>query len=493
MTKRLLLAFLVSFTLIYISFIPRPLNSVAPTDVKDVLSSSQLSYFARLGAGNSAADTQLNIALTANPSNTTNNLFVGDTIGIGNTNGGTTSPLTIYSIRDIASTAVFQINTGLGDSNTFTGASVIATRSAIHTVYFTPKSSITGGAWQFLLKASSRTGESQQDGIPDQQGFDFGQDVGSTTTGSGTRLKTADISCPFGSASVGTTVVVSSNSYHIIECDLGAGVTNPVDVGVTMLVGRALTTGSQLINPAPALSHTEGQADSTADVYYFQIRHLDGSDAVIAADTITGRIAVVESVRITATIDPTITFIIDNTNVVASDTRCGVVLGSAADNTTAVSAAFGSLSLGAFNDLAHRLSCVTNATGGYIITVYEIDQMKNISTATTLPDTNCDGACSASSDAVWDTDTTNSGWGYSLEDVSVGTTIFNWNRNAGTGVSFSAKAFGEGSANAQTIMSNTSTPTAIERAYICYRLTAATSQEAGSYENQIVYTATATF
>jgi hypothetical protein len=42
-------------------------------------------------------------------------------------------------------------------------------------------------------------------------------------------------------------------------------------------------------------------------------------------------------------------------------------------------------------------------------------------------------------------------------------------------------------------MRNTSTPLANETAWMCYRLTASSSQEAGNYEDKLIYTATATF
>ncbi len=466
------------------------LTSAPPTSVKDTLSSSQLSYFARLGTGNTTNDTLLRINVDAgtNPSSTTNNLFVGDTIGIGMTN--LDGILTKYVIADVGNTAQFQITTGIGQSNAFAGAAVIATRSAIHTLTFTPQSSVAGGAWQFLIKATSRAGEVQNDGIPDQQGFDLGQDVGATSTGLGTRLKNADVSCPWGAtASVGTTTSVTTAGaaayYHVITCDLSAGVTNPVGVATTMVVGRDLATGSQLINPAPALSHVEGQANSSADTYVFYVRHLDGSDAIVNADTIQGRIAVVEAVRVTATVDPTITFIIDNTGVGAGSTACGnTAFGSNASNVTATAVPFGSLTLAAFNNLAQRLQATTNAQNGYVVTVYENMAMREIGSGTTIPNTDCDGACSYTAAAAWATDTTNSGWGYTVQNLTIGTTVFSYPNY---------KAFGVGAAQAQNIITNTSTPTQTESAYVCYRLVAATTQEAGNYENKLIYTATATF
>jgi hypothetical protein len=465
-----------------------PILSAPPTNVKDVLSTSQLSYFGRLGTGISAGDSIIRVALSGTaPSLTSNNLFVGDTVAIGSS--GTNGALATYTVKDIGNTATIQLSSGLGESNAYTGAAIIATRSAIHTISFTPQSNSTGGFWQFLIKASSRSGENQQDGIPDQQGFDLGQDIGSTTTGIGTRLKAEDVTCPnFGlgstsAYSVGTTMIMGSNYYHVITCSLGAGASNAVGVGYSLAIGRDLSTGSQLINPSPKDgARTEG----TADVYTFYIRHLDNAETLIDSDTMQGKIAVIESVRVTATIDPTLTFTIDNTNVGTGATPCGLgALPANAANTTATAVAYGSISLGTFNDLAQRLSCVTNANSGYVVTVYELGQMHNIADGVTIPDTICDGGCSPTVAAAWTANNTSSQWGYTLENLSVGQTIFSYL----TGY----KAFGNGSNNAQEIMRNNSTPTTTERAYVCYRLTASTVQEAGNYENRLVYTATATF
>lgn len=465
------------------------LNSVPPTNVKDTLSSSQLSYFARLGSGNNTGDTLLKIALSGNPSNTTNNLFVGDTLAIGTTNS---TDLTQYIVGDIGNTANFSITAGLQSGNAFASAAVIATRSAIHTVTFTPKTNSSGGKWEFLIKASGRSGENQQDGIPDQDGFDLGQDVGSASTGLGTRLKAADISCPFGTASVGTTAIISGSSYHLITCQLGAGETNPVNAEVTLTVGRNLTSGSQLINPSAALNHTEGQANDTADVYRFFIRHADSGGNIIDTDTASGRIAVVESVRVTATIDPMLTFSIGTSGVGYGSTVCGNVLGSNAANTTPTSAAFGSINIDSFNNLAHYLSCVTNADNGYVITAYEQGPMKNIATGTTIPDTNCNNSlCTITTPSEWSTvDFSQSEWGYSIQNINANQTAFNYNDG---GATFKAKPFGIGSSSAQEIMKNTSNPTQTEHAFVCYRLSVTSIQKAGNYENKLVYTATSTF
>ncbi|MFA6250240.1 MAG: hypothetical protein WC686_01900 [Candidatus Shapirobacteria bacterium] len=463
-------------------------QSASLLTVKDTLSSSQLSYYAILGTGNTFGGTliKVNVANTAAPSFSTANLFVGDTIGIGSSTGsGSSSPLTTYTVQGIANTGTFSINTGLSLPNYYTGMAVIATRSAIHTVSFQPRNNLTAGVFQILIKASNRSGETQADGIPDQTGFDIGQDVvGLGSTGLGARVEAADVTCPAAltsTAGVGLTSV-GSDLYHLFTCTLSAGITNVTGSTYAVTIGRALTAGSQLINPTSSTSRT---TNGNADIYTFYVRHVDSSGNLV--DSTQGKIAVVESVRVTATIDPSITFNIGTSNVGAGGTPCGLTLGTAAANTSPYAAAFGSVTLGAFNDLAHYLSCVTNADNGYVVTVYESTPLRNLSTGTTISDTNCDGACSTTTEAAWATDigVTTSEFGYTLQNINVGTSIFNY----GAGY----RAFGQGASNAQEIMKNVNTPPAAEVAYICYRLTATTTQEAGNYENQLVYTATATF
>lgn len=475
-------------------FFTSSVYAAPPTLVKDTLSSSQLSYFARIGTGVSTGDSLIRVALSGNPTNDTNNLFVGDTIGIGTTGVGVgiSGPLTIYTVKDIGNTAFFQINPGIGQSNAFVGAAIVATHSAIHTVSFTPQSNFTSGFWEFLIKATDRSGETINDGIPDTQGFDLGSTTPtSTANGLGTRLKLTDVTCPnWGTGvtsaySIGTTSLTvgvgTTGVYHLITCYLGIGGTNQIGVGYSAAIGKDLTTGSQLINPSP-----KDVSEGNADVYTFYIRHKDSSGALVSSDTVQGKIAMIEAVRVSATVDPTLTFIIDSigtTNTGA--TVCGATMGPGAVNTTATQVAFGSITLGSSNDLAQHLSCVTNSNSGYVVTVYEDGPMKMISDATTIPDTNCGGGgCTSSGIGTSWTTFTASGWGYTIENTDVGTTIFSYGNY---------RPFGNGAANAQQIMKNIVTPVATEDAFICYRLTASTYQEAGNYENKLIYTATSIF
>jgi hypothetical protein len=452
---------------------PNRVKALAPTSVKDILSSSQFSYFAEVGVGNSANSTVISIDPNSSfPSKTTNNLFIGDTVSIGV--GGSQN---VYFIRGIGNTASLVINSGIAAVSAVAGGSVISTRSAVHTISFEPQSNSTGGYWQFLIKATSTSGEKSSDGIPDQNGFDLGT------------LIAGAITCPWGAtASIGGTVAVSLGSpsvtsyYHVIQCALAPGGTNPAGTGATgtIIIGN---NTNYLINPT---SSNAAINEGGANIFNFILRHLDSSAQLI--DQVPGKIALVEAVRVTATIDPSITFTIDG--VGASDMTSGAcgsgtTLSPGAINTTGDQVFFGSLILSSFNQLGQRLSCVTNASGGYVVTAYEAGVMKNINTATTIPDTLCDGAnCSPTNATPWSViDNTRSEFGYTMTNINSNIPF----------IEGYFKPFGIGSDNAQKIMERTSLPSGNESAYVCYRLAVTTSQEAGDYEGKIVYTATATF
>lgn len=463
---------------------PQTVKSTPVTNLRNQLSSAQLSYFGRLDNQNTPGDSLITVTTTSGlaPSNNNFNLFIGDTLAIANATTGST----IYTVSDIAGTNAIFLNTGIDNLNVFTDAYVIATRSAVHTISFSPQSSITQGKWQVLLKATGISSEKSDDGMPDQGGFDAHG------------LLVSDITCPWGAvASVGTTVVLTSGisvgstgPYHLITCALPSDGTNPVGSGEigTIIIGNT----NKLINPAPAVSHTIGQANASADTYTFLIRHTDSSDNIITNDTTIGKIALTESVQVTAIIDPTITFYIDAIDTSTPGfTRCGTTLSAGAAQSKATSVNFGSLSLGQYNTLAQRFTCSTNALSGYTIQVFEKSPLTitSVGSASFIPDTACDSdtPCDLDTPNNWSVDSSNSQFGYSLEAIESSPVAFE------AGSDFLAKPFGIGYDNARTIMSRTSTPLTEDRGYICYRITASNFQEAGTYQNQINFIATATF
>ena len=237
------------------------------------------------------------------------------------------------------------------------------------------------------------------------------------------------------------------SSYAIFQCSLGTGLTNALNTGTSMVIGIG---NSALINPSPSSGNTEG----VASVFTYILRQGDSGGLIV--DSTVGKIAVVESVRITATVDPTLSFTIDNSGATSvGSTACGVgvSLASGAVNTTGDQVVFGSLAIGSnTNKLAQRLTVTTNGINGYVVTAYEARTMTNIGytssggVAITLPDTTCDSTCAFNSAGTAWTTNTNSGFGYSIYSVGVGNTAF----SNGDGTKF--RAFGIGSSSAQNIL-----------------------------------------
>ncbi|MCW1949435.1 MAG: hypothetical protein KIH89_003300 [Candidatus Shapirobacteria bacterium] len=455
---------------------PKTTQASPSTELKNQLSLAQLSYFARLGTGNTAGNSFIYVNNTGTTLSINNyNLDIGDSLSIQNSVSGTN----VYVVKGMIDGNGIALNTAIGISNVAPGLSVIVPRYSIHTISFKPWSSYQDGKWQVLIKANGTAGTNTNDNSPDPSGFDQGN------------LLATAVTCPWGAATatgIGTTIVVSGSPYHVITCPLPAGGTNPLggtgSTG-TIVIGNAT---NMLLNPAPAPNHVIGQANASADTYNFILRHLDASSNVIDEDTTSGKIAVTESVRITATVDPTITFSVGTSGVTTPSTSlCGTAIGNGASNTTAASLDFGSLNLSAFNNLAQFVQCTTNASNGYAIQTFESGQLTMLGGSTTIPDTRCDGSCNATTATAWTTNTS-SGFGYSLQ---VGTT----SAGATLGITTSGqyKSFGVGYANAQTILSRTNVPAGTDSAYICYRITVANAQPAGTYQNEVNFIATATF
>lgn len=477
-----ILTLLVLILPVYLTFFANKnqVNSVPNTNLKDQLSSAQLSFFARLASYNGSI---IELNNSGAPSMSTANLFTGDTLSIANV-GVTTKDN--YIVGDIGDDSTIELTSNIG--TTTPNAYIIATRSAIHTVSFIPKNTSTGEKWQFLIKASTQDSETYNDGIPDQNGFDLGS---GSSPGIGTRLTSADITCPKSlgagttTVTIGTTAITTNIStgftgtYHYVECAYSIGISSPgVGATVTMIIGRSLASGSQLINPSTGINHTYGRSDNANDIFNYGIRQLDNSGSLI--DLTFGKLAITESVRVTATVDPTLTFTISNIGSTNNGTvRCGTANGAGAINTTATAVSFGSLGLGSANNLSQTIECATNSQNGYVVQTFENKPLTMITTGTTLPNT-------AANNGAWGA-LSNSGFGYSME---VGTTT-NATASLGIGTTSNYKAFGVGYASAATVLSN-SKPS-VDSAYMCYRITASISQPAGTYENSINYIATATF
>ena len=285
----------------------------------------------------------------------------------------------------------------------------------------------------------------------------------------------------------GGTGCTAPANYHCFEFHYsGAG---GIGQAFTLYIGN--TSGSNTpIAPATGTAHTEGTAD-TYPVIIKQFAAEANPNSATPVDTTTARIAHIESVRVTATVDPTISLTV--AGVASGATRCGV---STDVTTTALSVPFGTMTLNTFKTLAQDVTVSTNASGGYVVTASENDQLgKDGATTPFIPDNPGNNTLASESDSdEWTTATVN-GFGFSLQNVDAASVPFQYTTATGncTGT-FCSRQFADiaGAETTQTIFSSTTVANA-ENVYVCYRLSVGATQAAGDYENQITYTATGTF
>lgn len=451
---------------------PTILNGANLTSVKDTLQTSRLSVNARVDAtGTTVGSSNVKLKTSASaPANTisTGNLRAQDSVVIGT---GT------YTVVDIIDTDEFTVTPVLAAGDADDNDPIYLKVKPRHTVQFTTASAVANGYFQILLPADTTT---PNDGNPDDQGYDFNTTVDVTAP--------SDVGSTFDfvagvATAAGATGCTSPANYHCFEFHYSG--TGAVGQAFTLYIGNANGTNTP-IAPATGTAHTEG----TADTYPILVRQFAAStdpNSATPIDATSARVAHIEAVRVTATVDPTISFSI--AGISSGATRCGV---STDVTTTATSVPFGGMALNTFKTLAQDLTVSTNASSGYVVTSSENDQL-GLGGATTpfIPDTTCDGGTCSESIAVEWTTATNNGFGYSLENVDAASIAFEYDTSGDT---FRSKQFADitGAETPQTIFSSTTVANA-ENAYVCYRLSVGATQAAGDYENQITYTATGTF
>ncbi len=439
------------------------------------LSNSRPSVRALVAAGNLDGSSQLTIKTSGSPSVNTNGLVSNDKIAIG---VAASHSLTNYDVTSIIDTDTIALDTGLSAGDHLEDRDVIATQSAELTSTFTPVSLITNGYFRVLVPAAASDSD---DDIPDQDYWDFGS-TAPTVVCSGGGIGSYDAS----TAQAGQSV--AGGNYHVFTCPY---------TGTNSTAGVTITI-DDLINPAPATAYTAGEADT----YRMIVQHLNSSDDVIDATTVS--VGLIEAVRVTATVSPQITFSLAGVN--SGQTRCGL---STTVTTTGTTVPFGELVISAPSVGAHLLSVSTNAVSGYSVTVRENDQLgRNAKTCIgggtgdneCIIDTLGDGAMTHTDGDEWDPATSNNtqyGFGYTLEGLAgSGTPAFEYDsttEGACTGTScFRQFADAEQPEAAVQILSNT-TSTNSDTMSVCYKVNIDTSTIAGDYENHLLYTATATF
>lgn len=462
---------------IFISlFLPARLESANLTSAKDTLQSSRLSVNARVNATGTAAGSSLVTLKTSAsaPSNTisTAPLKAGDALTIGT---GAYTILSVLSDSEFTVTPV--LLAGDADDN-----DVIYFKSKPqHTISFSTTTAVANGFFQVLLPADATT---PNDGAPDDQGYDFNTSVDVVAADAGLYDFVTGVATASGASGC-----TAPANYHCFEVHYsGAG-----SIGQAIVITIGNTTGTNTpIAPATGTAHTEG----TADTYSVLIKNFGAEanpNSATPIDSSTGKVAHIEAVRVTATVDPTIGFSV--AGVASAATRCGV---STDVTTTALSVPFGIMALNTFKTLAHDLTVSTNAVGGYVVTASENDQLgKDGATTPNIADATGEDAL-ASHTAIddWEVATFN-GFGYSIDNDDASSVPFEYSTTSGNcsdASGFCAKHFADiaNSEDPQTIFSSNTVANA-ENVAICYRLSIGATQTAGDYQNQVIYTATGTF
>lgn len=494
---------LVLFALIfglYFSSVPKyltsKLHSANLTAVSVTMSTSKLSFKGLVAAGNTAGSSVVTLQSSGAPSVSTANLFVGDSVRIGDT-----ITAGLYTVTGINSSTQFELASGLSATDFQTGDMIVSTRAAALTVRFTTASAIANGAFRILVPASAAN---NNDGLPDHLGFDFG---GSFVT--------PTVTCPADVANfdfVGGTaspdaVTLNSIHYHAYTCRYsGTGTVGQVFNG-----GLNFATISAVINPAATTGHAVG----TADQYKVIVQNLNGSAAGdTALDSTSVTLAPIEGVRVTATVDPTLQFSI--AGVATGDTNCLPGPGTTVDTTATggniiPNVPLGTVAIGTFTNAAQLLTVSTNAANGYAVTTQENDQLKTTTAACVDAGTDLYGAgngCipdvgSGSETGVginWSTpgNVATKGFGYTMAagTAQLGnmTNYYNSGGSSCGGTNFCARKFPDnqnGEVPQRIFFSTTVRDT--DTAYVCYRAVVGVTQEAGDYTNNITYTATGLF
>lgn len=477
--KRIVAVFLVPALFLGASLITN-VKSASLTTVSVTLSNPRLSFRGTLDGNNIAGTSQITINTSSGqPSLSTAQLQNGDGVAIGNADS-----LGSYTVSTVSPTGGFTISSTLAAGDADLDDEVISTQSASLTVRFTTATAINNGRFRILVPSLANDTDAA-DGIPDSGRYDFGNSAPTVTCP--TDLTGYDFVTGTATASA---ITIGSNEYHSYECAYSGtgGVGTQFDG-----TNEGAIIISNIINPAPESGHVTG----TADTQNILVQHLD--DAMNVDDYTSVAVGVIEAVRISAYVPPTISFTIAGVNSGVS--TCGITT----DVTTSAAAVpFGEVSIGSFNEAAQTLTVTTNAVNGYAVTAIENDQL-GLNGGTCAGD-NTGTSCirdSAGDDSVmshtafdnWDSLTTK-GFAYSIHNSDANTIPFEYNTTTGNcaGGTYCARQFAdaEDSQEPQMIFSST-TVADNENINVCYRVLPNVTTAAGDYENYVTYTATATF
>ena len=323
------------------------------TSAKDTLDTSRSSWKTLLDGATSAAATSFKL-------DSLNGILPGDVIKLWE---GTAETLIIATVDTTSSrvTTTTAAANGHADNGDVTGGfgydpvTDVGGTIAYHEITFMPGSSaINGGEVRITLPNNNGNAN---DGEPDTDGFDF-----NSMGGVGGSSPEDDIYCYGGGTALwGTTGKTASASATTTTGDIVIPFRGTLsNETVTCNIGQtARGSGVHLINPAKTL------AVGTADSWTVKVETRSFPDYPVV-DTIDLKVATVESVRVTATINPTLSVIIAGTANATS--VCGETTNSGSAS-TAVLVPLGTMADDTQNINAQSVSIATNGRDGYTLLI----------------------------------------------------------------------------------------------------------------------------
>ena len=495
--KMLLITLLFSQISLYAIVKPEKIISDDLTTASITLGNSRLSFRAALNGVVSSGSSTITIT-TGGGDNDTNALFQNDVVCFTNAANTGCQGHTTYTVASVVSSTVFTITPPL--STALLASDIpVSTQSGGMTILFTAPNAIPTDGDIFMLMPAVETAGRTSDGIPDintaitNNGFDLTKTAAGTSPG----VIAADVTVASSGCDNNWTPIIpvvgdgssGESGYHQFRIDRN---TNICTAGAILTITIDGTPG--VINPAPITSgHTQG----VADVYEFTIRTRDGSDNTIDSRDV--KVAPIEAVLVSVTIDETINFTVAGLS--SSTSTCN---NATTVTTTATTIPFGTLTAPSVATGSQQLTVSTNADAGYVVKIDEDDQLSiNGAGATTIADTICDDAsCTHTTSAEWATgyNVAKGAFGYSLANVTGSDAAFLYSESSRW---FSAKQLSERGTdftppaaltdtNWPTIMSNAG-PVAANSIYVCFVVAFQATQEAGYYFNKVRYTATPKF
>lgn len=232
---------------------------------------------------------------------------------------------------------------------------------------------------------------------------------------------------------------------------------------------------------------------SSTATAYAQITTYSDSCGGTSVDTGVAAVAYLPAVTVSATVSSTLSFAI----TAASDADCDTSF-TTEEDTSSVSATaveFGTIaSLNTFYHGCQDLTVSTNAADGYVVKAHELTSL--MSGANTIDDsTGDDNLMNETTSSAWTIEANNPGFAYACDDITgtdcdlANETLYKTFACIGDDASCDP---GSGSATPQTVMTN-SGPVNANVSRMEYKLSIDGVQEAGTYQNTLMYIITPTF